>query len=213
MIRESGFADALELDPPQNFAGFWQVIDHIREKYAPNVMLAPTIKTWGIGIDPKAEPVGGWTENVEGLKKIIEYHQNYGVNWDALAFNYNPGKVHDDDSFKKIARFISTIANGMHTSKSGIRVRPYIWKTKITSEHYNGTPEKDWKYDDISFEMRNIQFLADLGFAGLNLGYGNEISKPNKLPPLVACWLKEYFDGIEGTCEPHATVGVVNVFE
>jgi hypothetical protein len=101
----------------------------------------------------------------------------------------------------------------MSNNKTGMRVRPYFWKTKITTEHYDGTPEKDWNYDDISFEMRNIQFLADLGFSGINLGYGNEIAKPNKLPPLVECWLKEYFQGEVGECTPHGTIGIVEVFE
>ncbi len=212
-IDEANFPEALEINPPQNFAGFWQVIDHIREKYAPNVMLAPTVKTWGIPTDPKAEPVGGWSSDDEGVRTVIDYYQNYGVNWDALAFNYNPGKVHDDENFKAIARYISAIAGGMSNDKTGMRVRPYFWKTKITTEHYDGTPEEDWYYDDISFEMRNIQFLADLGFTGINLGYGNEIAKPNKLPPLVECWLKEYFEGEEGECTPHGTIGIVEVFE
>jgi len=52
-----------------------------------------------------------------------------------------------------------------------------------------------------------------LGFTGINLGYGNEIAKPNKLPPLVECWLKEYFQGEEGECTPHGTIGVVEVIE
>jgi len=212
-IKESNFPEALEINPPQNFAGFWQVIDYIREKYAPNVMLAPTIKTWGIPTDPKAEPQGGWSGEDEGVLKVVEYYQNYGVNWDALAFNYNPGKVHDDESFKSIARYVAAIAKNMNNDKTGMRVRPYFWKTKITKEHYDGTPEKDWHYDDISFEMRNIEFLADLGFTGINLGYGNEISKPNKLPPLVECWLKEYFNGEEGECSPHGTIGIVKTFE
>jgi hypothetical protein len=212
-IMESNFPEALEINPPQNFAGFWQVIDYIREKYAPNVMLAPTIKTWGIPTDPKAEPVGGWSSDDAGVRTVIDYYQNYGVNWDALAFNYNPGKVHDDKNFKTIARYITAIAGGMSNDKTGMRVRPYLWKTKITKEHYDGTPQKNWHYDDISFEMRNIQFLADLGFTGINLGYGNEIAKPNKLPPLVECWLKEYFQGEEGECTPHGTIGVVEVIE
>ncbi len=212
-IKESAFPEALEIDVPENFAGFWQVIDHIREKYAPNVMLAPTIKTWGIPTDPKAEPQGGWSEDTQGVKTVTEYYNNFGVNWDALAFNYNPGKVHEDKDFKAIARYIAAIARGMQNNKTGNRVRPYIWKTKITKEHYDGTPEKEWHYEDISFEMRNIRFLADLGFTGINLGYGNEIAKPNRLPPLVECWLKEYFNGIEGECTPHATIGEVEVFE
>jgi hypothetical protein len=69
--------------------------------------------------------------------------------------------------------------------------------------------------------MTNIRYLASLGYAGINLGYGNELIGSNKswpsqwrgrpiiLPPILKCWLKEYFSGQPGNCPVEATIGRV----
>ena len=209
LINESEFDDLPE-NVSQDFAGFWQVIDHLRKKYAPNVMLAPVIKTWGIGINPADVPEGGWDQSSD-IDTFVDYYANFGVDWDALAFNYNPGKVHDDQDFKKIATFYAAIAKRMQNNYTHRPVYPYIWKTKITGEQYNGTPVSQWNYDDISFQMRNIEFLAGIGFRGMNLGYGNELPKQGKFSPIVADWLREYFTGTPQDVTPHATLGPVKV--
>ncbi len=210
-IAESGFPEALELNPPQNFAGFWQVIDYMREKYAPNVMLAPTIKTWGIPVNAGNEPEGGW-EGTEGVQIVVDYYEKYNVNWNALAFNFNSGTPHDDETFKKIARYVATIAKAMKNN-TGKRVRPYIWKTKIVEEHYDGTPAANWEYNDVSFIHRNIEYLASIGYTGANVGYGSQLFLHEYFPPLIKCWLEEYFHGEEGSCEPHGAIGLVPVKE
>ena len=209
LINESGFDDLPE-NVSQDFAGFWQVIDYLRKKYAPNVMLAPVIKTWGIGINPADVPPGGWDKSPD-IDVFVQYYENYGVDWDALAFNYNPGKVHDDQDFKNIATFYAAIAKRMHNKYTHRPVYPYIWKTKITGEQYDGTPVSEWNYDDLSFQMRNIDFLASIGFRGMNIGYGNELARYGYFSPIIAGWLKEYFTGKKQNVTPHATLGPVKV--
>ena len=209
LIDESGFDDLPE-NVPQDFAGFWQVIDFLRKKYAPSVMLAPVIKTWGIGIDPSNVPPGGWDQSPE-IDVFVEYYQNYGVDWDALAFNYNPGHVHDDETFRNIATFYAAIAKRMRNEFTHRPVYPYIWKTKITDEQYDGTPVSEWQYQEIALQMRNIEFLASIGFRGMNLGYGNELPRHGGFSPIVAAWLREYFTGEPQEVTPHATLGPVEV--
>ncbi len=221
-IHESGIIEqeGLSSDIPDNFAGFWQVFDQLRYKYVPNLNLAYTIKTWGIGVDPSKEPEGGWKSTSDGAKEIVEYLNNFGVAWDAVAFNYNPGKVTDDETMLKMARFFGAVSDGVVNDKTGQRVRTFIWKTKIVPQHYL-KDESEWSYKSLSFEMRHIEDLADLGYAGINLGYGNELvgskkswpkewkDKPLQLPDILHCWLVEYFDGVEGDCNPTATIGRV----
>ncbi len=211
LVNESGFDDLPE-NVSNDFAGFWQVIDHLRKKYAPNVMLAPVIKTWGIGINPANVPPGGWEQSSD-IDVYVNYYNNYGVDWDALAFNYNPGHVHDDQVFKDIATFYVAIAKRMHNNYTNRPVYPYIWKTKITGEHYDGTPVSQWNYDDLSFQMRNIEYLASIGYRGMNLGYGNEFAHNGYFSPIISGWLKEYFYGIPQNVTPHATIGRVDVTE
>jgi len=206
-LNDSGIPEVLELNPPQNFAGFWQVIDYIRKKYAPNVMLAPTVKVWGLPGNTANEPPEGWAGHPNVLL-AAEQLENFGVNWDALAFNYNPGSVQEDSVYLKIARYVAEVAKEMDTHSAGKRVRPYFWKTKTLAQHYT-LPESEWTVPDISFQMRHINYLVSIGYAGMNIGYGNQLIEYDILPPLVKCWLEEYFNGEEGECEPHATLGPI----
>ena len=220
IVRDEGFGEI-----PANFAGFWQVIDRLRCRYAPNVMLAYTLKTWGIGVDPGHPPHGdAWQKSDQEIRNKVAYLQSYGVDWDALAFNYNPGAVHHDKAMaRRIATYYAAIAKGLGVSRrTGSQVRPFIWKTKICPEQYLNDDPNQWRYGaDLYFEMTNIRYLASLGYAGINLGYGNELigsgkswpsqwkGRPLILPPILKCWLKEYFSGQPGNCPVEATIGRV----
>ena len=224
-VKKEGFEDI-----PDNFAGFWQVIERLRNRYAPNVKLAYTLKTWGIGVDPSSPPdAESWKADDEEIVRKVEYLKSFGVDWDAIAFNFNPNKVSNDDTHRKIAGYYAAIARAMgRNALTGYRVRPYIWKTKIFPEHYLETDPSKWTLGaDLSYEMRNIEELAKMGYAGINLGYGNEFVGSKKswpkewkeegreliLPPTLECWLREYFDAKDYDCIEDAVIGRVPLQE
>ena len=215
-LSKVDFPEIKELDPPDNFAGFWQVIDFLREKYAPQIMLAPTIKEWGIPVRIiEDKPSGGWSEHSPGVKEMCDYYERYGVNWDALAFNINDKKRSDDD-FKTIVEYFSSVAKGMKNHKTGKRVYSFIWKAKVNAYHYS-LPVDQWPENEISFEFRNIPFLAGHGVRGMVIGYGSQLAgkytNEKEIPDIFTCWLKEYFIGEKQGCDPQGTLGVVKVKE
>ncbi len=214
-LSEVDMPEVKELNPPDNFAGFWQVVDFLRYKYAPRVMIAPTIKEWGIPAKIIDEPAGGWNKNSTEVKEMCDYFARYNVNWDALAFNINNKKRTDED-FKKIVRYFTSVAKGMENKKTGNPVYSFIWKTKVSSFHYSKPVEK-WDDNELSFEFRNIDFLAAQGVRGMVVGYGSQLaglySDSGSLPQIFVCWLKEYFNGKQLNCNPQGTIGLVAVTE
>ncbi len=201
-----------ELNPPNNFAGFWQVIDYLRQKYAPQIMIAPTIKVWGTSGKPWKEPAGGWTPGDPQVKPMWQYYARYGVNWDGLAFNFN-GKKLPDSTYRSIVRYFVAVADGM----SQVYHKPmykFIWKVKIYKFHYTKPPQQ-WPVNELQFIFRNIPFLASHGVHGVVIGYGNQLNglyaKKGELPPALVCWLKEYFLARDFGCKPQGTIGLVYV--
>ncbi len=205
-----------ELRPPNNFAGFWQVVDYLRRKYAPQIMIAPTIKMWGIPVNlvKTPEPQGGWKPDDPAVKQMWQYYARYGVHWDGLAFNFN-GSHLTDDQYKKVVRYFVAVAQGMSRAFHK-PIYTFIWKVKIYKFHYTQPPDK-WRVNELQFIFRNISFLASVGVHGVVIGYGNQLNglyaPKDKLPPALVCWLKEYFWGKDQACHPQGTIGLVRVKE
>jgi len=205
-IAQSRFPDALELNPPQTFAGVFQVMDYIRMKYAPNVRLAYTLKEWGSQGLKDTEPEGGWQNDPE-LQKMADELNSFGVCFEYLGFNFNP-TVGDrsDDIYKARAKYFGTVASKLlkRDGKTPIGAKAWIWKTSLWSNHP-------------SFYFRNINFLVNqANIAGMTLGHGNDWSghnledyeDPNKDWPLKS-WIEEYFTGENKNTDPQGTVGKV----
>ena len=207
-IAETRFPDALELNPPQTFAGVFQVMDYIRMKYAPNVRLGYTIKEWGSQGLSDTEPEGGW-ENDPELQKMADEINSLGVCFDYLGFNFNPtgeGGKRSDDIYKVRARYFGTVASKMlkRDGKTPVGAKAWIWKSSLWSNHP-------------SFYFRNIPFLVNrANIAGMTLGHGNDWAghqlgdyvDPAKDWPLKS-WIEEYYTGQSKNVDPEGTVGKV----
>ena len=206
-----------ELNPPDNFAGFWQVIDYMRKKYAPHVMLAPTAKEWGQPVNILDDvPDSGWMPNSPAIIEMRDYFARYGVDWDALAFNIN-NKNRTDEEFKIIVDYFTALAKAMGKNKVTQKpVYSFIWKALVDSFHYV-SPVDEWKSNEISFEFRNIGYMAERGVRGMVIGYGNQLNDKfapdSVLPPAMACWLNQYFNDTDTGCVPPATMGLIKVTE
>ncbi len=213
-LSKINMSEVKELNPPNNFAGFWQVVDYLRQKYAPQIMIAPTIKEWGTSGKPWKEPKSGWTADDPQVKPMWQYYARYGVNWDGLAFNFN-GKKLTDRTYRSIVRYFVAVADGM----SKVFHKPiykFIWKVKIYKFHYTQPPQQ-WSVNELQFVFRNIPFLASQGVHGAVIGYGNQLNglyaKKGTLPPALVCWLREYFLAKDFGCKPKGTIGLVYVKE
>jgi len=216
-IKESNYPDALELDPPQTFAGIWQVIDYMRRKYAPNVWITYTLKQWGtIGISD-TEPPEGWDNNAD-VQTQADYLNNYGVQWDVLSYNFNPTwGNHSDDQYKSIAKYFGAVARKLH-NRDNKPVKTYIWKVSMWPSLWQSNDVSTWRPDHASFIFRNIDYLVnECETIGATLGYGNEyhagIDEFGRIcfPPVIYKWMREYYYSENVNVTPHATLGKVYI--
>jgi len=216
-IKESNYTDALELDPPQTFAGIWQVIDYMRRKYAPNVMMSYTLKTHGSKGFAYVEPQEGWDNN-EGVQTEADYLNNYGVQWDVITYNFNPTSGnHTDDEYKAAAKYFGAVARKLH-NRDNKKVKTYIWKVSMWPSLWKNNDVSTWKPDHTSFIFRNVDYLVnECETIGATLGYGNEYKAGYDefericFPPVVYKWLREYYLNENINVTPHATKGKVHI--
>ena len=205
-IAETLFPEVLELNPPQTFAGIFQVMDYIRMKYAPNVRLGYTIKEWGSQGIKDTEPAGGW-ENDPTLQRMADEINSFGVSFDYLAFNFNP-TVGDrsDNIYKARAKYFGAISKKLlkRDGKTLNNAKVWIWKSSLWSNHP-------------SFYFRNIDFLVNqANVAGMTLGHGNDwkghqlgdYTAPATRWPLKS-WIEEYYTGQNKNISPQGTIGKV----
>ena len=202
-----------ELNPPNNFAGFWQVIDYMRKKYSPQTKIAPTIKTWGTSGKPAIEPEGGWTYDNPQVKPMWEYYARYWVDWDWLAFNFN-ATSRNDKEFKSILKYFSAVADWM-SKKFNKPIYRFIWKVKIFDFYYKQTTDK-WDVNELQFLFKNIPFMASLWIRWMVVWYWSELSdkytsNKGELPSALVCWLKEYYLWKNFSCTPQGTIGLQKV--
>ena len=205
-IAQTLFPEALELNPPQTFAGIFQVMDYIRMKYAPNVRMGYTIKEWGSQGIKDREPTGGW-ENDPTLNRMADEINSFGVSFDYLAFNFNPTVGNRSDNiYKARAKYFGAISKKLlkRDGKTLNNAKVWIWKTSLWSNHP-------------SFYFRNIDFLVNqANVAGMTLGHGNDW-KGHKLGDYQApatkwpleSWIEEYYRGESKNISPQGTIGKV----
>jgi len=203
-LLESRFPEVLELNPSNSFAGIFQTMDYIRKKYAPNVALGYTLKTWGISGFSEDEPSSGW-DSSEGVKTMADYLNSFGVDFNILAFNLNPRdgrKDYDSPAYKSYVDYFGAISRKMHT-RSGKGAKVWIWKVSTWNRYQTG------------FYFSHIDLLADSNHGntiGMTLGHGNDYVKKGSFEDYVRDWIDEYFHSkhIEGV-EPHAVEGPTQI--
>ena len=207
-IAQSRFPDAMELNPPQTFAGIFQVMDYIRMKYAPNVRMGFTLKEWGSQGLSDTEPEDGWQSDPE-LQDMADELNSLGVCFEYLGFNFNPsgeGGRRSDEIYKVRAKYFGTVAAKLvkRDGNTPAGAKAWIWKSSLWSNHP-------------SFYFRNIRFLVNqANIAGMTLGHGNDWSgnalddyaDPAKDWPLKS-WIEEYYTGQSKNLSPEGTIGKV----
>lgn len=201
-VSATGHPDALASGAADSFAGFCKVLEYLRDTYAPEALLAPTIKVWASanlgGTD--AEPEGGWFES-DGPLEDANFWLDTGVQWDLVTTNYpsyDSGPTNYEE-YRSRARYWAAVAQAMGT-------RAFIWRTFLAPEHTDSTvPVSEWENLAPRYWLDDAQYLADLGYVIIDLGHSIYYDDPNII---TRCWLNEYYSGQIGPCAPHTlTVG------
>jgi len=203
-VIESRFPEVLERDPSNSFAGVFQVMDYLRMKYAPNVKLGYTLKTWGLVTrDIYHEPANGW-ENSQDVQIMADTLNSFGIQFDFLSFNFHPRTSHTTDEYKSAAKYFGAISKLLNTRDSTIP-KLWIWKLSL------------WNKEQPKFIFTNIDFLVnECNAIGVTLGHGNDLSGKSGFSDdtqngiYVKSWIEEYFLDKEIDSIPiHATKGKV----
>ena len=203
-LIESRFPEVLERNPDNSFAGIFQMMDYLRMKYAPNVKLGYTIKTWGIAEkDIFHEPSDGW-DNQDSVKVMAEYLNNYNVQFDFLSFNFNPRSAsHTTDEYKSATKYFGAISKQLNIRK-GNKPKLWIWKLSL------------WNQEHTSFLFSHIDFLVnDCNAIGMTLAHGNDLKKQTGFNDnadkdiYIKSWIEEYFQDTQKDIPIHATQGLV----
>ncbi len=202
-IIESRFPEVLERNPSNSWAGIFQMMDYLRMKYAPNVKLGYTLKTWGIAEkNIYKEPEGGW-DSKDTVKVMADYLNNYGVQFDFLSFNFHPRSSHKTQEYESAAKYFGAISKQLKTRDTTPKL--WIWKVSL------------WNKEQPKFYFTHINFLVNnCNAIGMTLGHGNDLAKSGgfKDDPdngiYVKSWMEEYFKGIQKDSIPvHADKGLI----
>ena len=203
-LIESRFPEVLERNPDNSFAGIFQTMDYLRMKYAPNVKLAYTLKTWGIAEkDIYHEPSGGW-DNYETVKTMADYLNNFGVQFDLLSFNFHPRSSHTTEEYESAAKYFGAISKHLKMRDNN-KPKLWIWKLSL------------WNQEQTSFIFSHIDYLVDKCNAiGVTLGHGNDLAGKSGFVDnedddnYLKSWIIEYFKGEQNDSIPiHAVKGLI----
>jgi|GEM_PF-2894302 len=204
-LIESRFPEVLERAPSNSFAGVFQMMDYLRMKYAPNVKLGYTIKTWGIITkDIYHEPDGGWDAH-QDTQTMADTINSFGIQFDFLSFNFHPRTSHTTDEYESAAKYFGAISKKL-TTRDGSTPKLWIWKLSL------------WNKEQPKFDFTHIDFLVnECNAIGMTLGHGNDLTKQSgfkddpKHGIYVRSWIHEYYTGDKNSSIPvHATKGPVN---
>ncbi len=204
-IIESRFPEVLERNPSNSWAGIFQMMDYLRMKYAPNVKLSYTLKTWGIAEkDIYHEPAEGW-DSKDTVKVMADTINSLDANFDMLSFNFHPRSQHKVEEYEDGARYFGAISKLLKT-RGGNKPKLWIWKISL------------WNKEQPKFFFTHIDFLVnECNAIGMTLGHGNDLTKLSgfKDDPdngiYVKSWMEEYFKGTKIDSIPvHATQGIIN---
>lgn len=200
-LIQSRFPEVLERNPDNSFAGVFQMMDYLRLKYAPNVKIGYTIKTWGIAEkDIYHEPEGGWDDR-QSVKVMADYLNSFGVQFDFLAFNFNPRKKHTQEEYESGAKYFGAISRQLKMRDSNIP-KLWIWKLSL------------WNEEQTSFMFSHIDFLVnECNAIGMTLGHGNDLVSKSGFSDengiYLKSWIEEYYKGEEKDIPVHAHIGPV----
>jgi hypothetical protein len=181
-VASSGFADVAGI--PDNYAGFTQALAHLRDLYAPNVLLGYEVSPWATGVDVGVDP----NPNIDGaavgqqvgvfLSKLGahdllfnnpldrdagQYKVQFGQNrwWDRLNVAY--------PNFRRWEQFA-------HAALRADNNKPMLlWQVPVGNQYFQSENNTDGHFQDNRAEyiFGHVQELMDVGIMGALFGAGN----------------------------------------
>ncbi|MBD3322089.1 MAG: hypothetical protein GF350_13405 [Chitinivibrionales bacterium] len=198
-VSASGQADAIASGAPDNFAGFNQVLEYMRDTYAPKVLLAPMMNHWGTR-DPQ---------------KAADFMNSLGVEWDLLFSEWSDRDAEyknnwfDQDDFENVLDYDDVLSENTN-------LRIMLWQIPCGNMYIDpsNSPER-YKDNRSEYIFNHVAHMAGHGIIGVLFGRGRDdqttygdAGDPEQ--GYIKCWAGEYYSGTKGTCSPgSSTLGPV----
>ncbi len=173
-----------------NFRNFWQALAHLRDLYAPNVVLGQDLSIWGPGADLtislRNDPNFNWQAHAD---RLATYHNSFGPGYalnffspldrDAAYYELVQGSNrwwHDSSqqpSFDTIAAWLGRI-------DSATNKRALMWQVPNGNQQYRSENNTDGHYQDnrpeyflnASTGRSHMSLWANYGVIGVMFGAG-----------------------------------------
>lgn len=176
---------------PDNFRGYWQALAHLRDLYAPNVILGQDLSIWGADYDLtialRNDPNYNWQTHAD---RTAAYHISFGPGYDLNFFspldrdaayyqvNYGSNRRWDDTDARE-PRF-STIAAWLNRIDTTMNKRALLWQVPNGNRVYLSENNTDGHYQDNRAEYflnptngrAHMQLWANYGVIGVMFGAG-----------------------------------------
>jgi hypothetical protein len=181
-VASSGFADAATY--PNTYAGYMQALAHLRDLYAPNVMLGLEVSPWATGIDvgtdsspnlnsaALGQQVGAFLSKAGGHEVLFnnpldrdagQYKVQFGQNrwWDRLNV-----------AFPNFVRWESYLAAA--ASADGGK-STFLWQVPVGNQYYDTENNTNGHFQDNRAEyiFSHISELIQAGIVGVMFAPGN----------------------------------------
>jgi hypothetical protein len=192
-VASSGFPDAAGY--ANNAAGFAQALIHIRNLYAPNVLVAFNVSPWAAGPDVSSS---SRTLNVPNLaQKVSTFYLSLGANFDLLFYQVSSRDAayqqivngsssywwdmtnHTVPDFTRFAQWTSALT--LDTGKRGV-----LWHVPLGNSIYDTENNTSGHYQDNKIEywlgsnrVANLTQFANAGIVGIMFGPGDANSTHN----------------------------------
>ncbi len=167
-VHASRFPEALEINAEDSMAGFFQVLDYMRMKYAPNVRFGYVMKERGAFNTVDTVPV---------------YLNSLGGCFEVIGFNYNPTlPPRPEEDYLRVMKENAEIVRRVHSRHWG---HPRIWVWKIST----------WKQEHVEFWFKHIGLMSENEIIGLTLGHGNDLVNWSEWQEPLKTYLRQYYSG------------------
>ena len=168
-VAGSGYGDRLA-ELPDNLAGFAQALVALRDKYAPNALLALHVNSWGDGADI-ATATDPYLDVTSAANNTVQFIKSLKANFDMLFFDlgdrdaaYKQEKYHPNSKFQfwwdlnniKYPNF-ERFRKYMGNITRGVGLRAMLWQVPEGNTLYRSQNNKPGHYQD----NRVQYFLGD----------------------------------------------------
>ena len=191
-LDKTGHEDVLKSNVPNNFSGFCQLLSYMRDKYAPNVMIAATLKTQNRKIQKGRFSSVNLTEDKLNImiKNYSEFWKSCGIVWQVLILDWCNSKelriALRNGTFENILKLYGGVAKNL-----GIRVVNWGIEAPINLVERE-LHIKEWPVNITFLIFKYSDLMWENGFQGAIFTFDKNRDEPKGLGD-IGRKLKRYY--------------------